>query len=149
MFSKEDFLSMLQDGVTPEEIAEAMTRELNAAIQENEAAVAASAKEEKLNELAETFLHAMSDYVKLTDPDALTEELDKLTIADVREVLDESLKIAKSLKEGGLLDLFTAETFPMPFVPPMPKVKEEEKAKPIQKSDDDEIGAFFDLFGLR
>lgn len=148
MFSKEDFLAMLQDGVTPEEIAESMTKELNAAIQENEAAVAANAKEESLNNLAEAILRAISEYVKLTEPEAITDELDNLTVADVREVLDDSIKVAKSLKESGLLNLFN-QPLPVPFRASMPKVKEEEKAKPIQKSDDEEFAAFFDLFGLR
>ena len=105
MFDVNEILARLQKGETIENVAAEMTKALNAAeTQYNEeikAAEAAKIQEEKeatLNDLAETILLAIEEYVSVKCPEAVDTEGIDMEVAEFREVLDEFLDTMVKMK---------------------------------------------------
>lgn len=144
MFDVNEILARLQKGETIENVAAEMTKALNAAeTQYNEeikAAEAAKVQEEKeatLNDLAETILLAIEEYVSVRCPEATDAEGIDMEVAEFREVLDEFLDTMVKMKE--LFGEFAAPAFKVP--------KTEYKAPKKVKTADDKIADFLKTMG--
>lgn len=144
MFDVNEILARLQKGETIENVAAEMTKALNAAeTQYNEeikAAEAAKVQEEKeatLNDLAETILLAIDEYVSVRCPEATDAEGIDMDVAEFREVLDEFLDTMIKMKE-----LF-GEFAPLALQVP----KTEPKALKKLKTADDKIADFLKTMG--
>ena len=99
MFDVNEILARLQDGDSVEDVAAEMTKALNAAEQkfqeekekaEKAAEIAALEKEVKLNDLVETILLAVDEYLRIKSPefaDTFAEE--SISVAEFREMLDD------------------------------------------------------------
>lgn len=144
MFDVNEILARLQNGDSAEDLAAEMSKALNAAeakFQEaKEKAVAeakALEKEAKLNDLAETILLAIDEYISIKCPEAMDAEGVDMEAAEFRELLDELLDSIVTMK--GLFGDFAAPAFKVP--------KTEPKAPKKLKSADDKIADFLKSMG--
>ena len=144
MFDVNEILARLQNGDSAEDLAAEMSKALNAAeakFQEaKEKAVAeakALEKEAKLNDLAETILLAIDEYISIKCPEAMDAEGVDLDVAEFREMLDEFLDSIVKMKE--LFGGFAAPAFKVP--------KTEPKAPKKVKTADDKIADFLKTMG--
>ena len=117
-----EIAAMLADGKSAEDIAKEFTDALNKATAEQKAAEEAKAKEDakskKKDEIAVAIAHALNEYALVAGFKDV-----KLRGSDVREVLDEVLPFAESLKDI--------------------KVKVSTATPKVMKSIDDIFGDFF------
>jgi hypothetical protein len=148
MFDVNEILARLQNGDSAEDLAAEMSKALNAAeakFQEaKEKAVAeakALEKEAKLNDLAETILLAIDEYISVKCPEAMDNEGMDMSVAEFREILDGLLDTMVKMK-----NLFG--DFAMEFAPiPVKEVKTEPKAPKKLKTADDKIADFLKTMG--
>lgn len=93
-----EIAAMLADGKSAEDIAKEFTDALNKATAEQKAAEEAKAKEDakskKKDEIAVAIAHALNEYALVAGFKDV-----KLRGSDVREVLDELMPLANSLKD--------------------------------------------------
>ena len=107
MFTKADILARLQNGETADEIAQEMANALNEAQAEKnvlDAELAAKEQEEirVLNAkraAVDDMLDAVADYLVAAGEEDLVEELKEIDTDKVIELLDSSVKMAKSLEQ--------------------------------------------------
>ena len=124
-FTKEDILARLQNGETAEDIALEVATALNEAEAEKKALDAEKvAKEKEKTRVLEAkrtavdnMLDAVCDYLVASGEDDFIKDLNEIDTDKVIEMLDGSIKIAKSLEK--LKDL----EFPMFSVNNLPKAK--------------------------
>ena len=125
MFTKADILARLQNGDTVDDIAAEMANALNEAEAEKkalDAELAAKEKEETrvLNAkrvAVDSMLDALCDYLVAAGEDDFIKDLNEIDTDKVIEMLDGSIKIAKSLEKVKDLE------FPMFSVNNLPKAK--------------------------
>ena len=125
MFTKADILARLQNGDTVDDIAAEMANALNEAEAEKkalDAELAAKEKEETrvLNAkrvAVDSMLDALCDYLVASGEDDFIKDLNEIDTDKVIEMLDGSIKIAKSLEKVKDLE------FPMFSVNNLPKAK--------------------------
>lgn len=145
MFDVNEILARLQDGDSVEDVAAEMTKALNAAEQkfqeekekaEKAAEIAALEKEVKLNDLAETILLAVDEYLRIKSPEfaeTFTEE--DISVKEFREMLDDLIE--------SFAGMFTLSS----------KLKKLEEKRPstaifTPKTADDKIADFLKTMGL-
>lgn len=145
MFNVEDILARLQKGETIENVAAEMTKALNAAEtqynEEMKAAEAAKVQKEKeatLNDLAETILLAIGEYVSIKCPEVADAEDIDMEVAEFRELLDEFLDAMIRMKE--LFGEFALTAVRVP--------KTEPAAPKKRMTADDKIADFLKAMGL-
>ena len=122
MFTKEDILARLQNGETTDAIAAEMAAALNEAEAEKKALDVAKEKEETRvleakRAAVDDLLDAVCDYLVASGEGDLITDIKDIETDKVIEMLDDSIKIAKSLEK--LKDL----EFPMFSVNNLPKAK--------------------------
>ena len=125
MFTKEDILARLQNGETTDAIAAEMAAALNEAEAEKKALDAKKVAKEKEEARAldakrvavDNMLDAVCDYLVASGEGDLITDIKDIETDKVIEMLDDSIKIAKSLEK--LKDL----EFPMFGVNNLPKAK--------------------------
>jgi DNA mismatch repair ATPase MutS len=144
MFDVNEILARLQNGDSAEDLAAEMSKALNAAeakFQEaKEKAVAeakALEKEAKLNDLAETILLAIDEYISIRCPEAMDTEGVDMEVAEFRELLDELLDSIVKMRE----------LFGDIAVPAFKVSKTEPKAPKKLKRADDKIADFLKTMG--
>lgn len=144
MMNVDEILARLQNGETMDDIAADISQALTAAEQkfqeEKEKKIAEAAaleKEAKLNDLAETILLAIEEYVSVKCPEAIDAEGVDMEVAEFREVLDEFLDTMVKMKE--LFGEFTLTAVRAP--------KTEYKAPKKVKTADDKIADFLKTMG--
>ena len=144
MMNVDEILARLQNGETMDDIAADISKALTAAEQkfqeeqEKEIAEAAALeKEAKLNDLAETILLAIGEYVSIKCPEAIDVEGVDMEVAGLREMLDDFLDTIVTMK--GLFGGFAASAFNVP--------KTEPKAPKKVKTADDKIADFLKTMG--
>ena len=144
MMNVDEILARLQNGETMDDIAADISKALTAAEQkfqeekEKKAAEAAALEEEaKLNDLAETILLAIEEYVSVKCPEATDAEGIDMEVAEFREMLDDFLDTIVTMK--GLFGGFAAPAFKVP--------KTEPKAPKKVKTADDKIADFLKTMG--
>ena len=144
MMNVDEILARLQNGETMDDIAADISKALTAAEQkfqeeqEKKAAEAAALEEEaKLNDLAETILLAIGEYVSIKCPEAIDVEGVDMEVAGFREMLDDFLDTIVTMK--GLFGGFAASAFNVP--------KTEPKAPKKLKTADDKIADFLKTMG--
>ena len=151
MFDVNEILARLQDGDSVEDVAAEMSKALNAAEQKFQeekekakkaAEVAALETETKLNDLAETILLALDEYISIKCPEAMDNEAMDMTVAEFREILDSLLDAMVKMKS--LFGDFAMELAPLPLQVP----KTEPKAPKKRMSADDKIADFLKAMGL-
>ena len=124
-FTKEDILARLQNGETVDDIALAMATALNEVIVEKETLDAEKvAKEKEKTRVLEAkrtavdnMLDAVCDYLVASGEGDLIKDIKDIETDKVIEMLDDSIKIAKSLEKVKDLE------FPMFSVNNLPKAK--------------------------
>lgn len=124
-FTKEDILARLQNGETVDDIALAMATALNEVIVEKETLDAEKVAKEKeearvLNAkrtAVNDMLDAVCDYLVASGEGDLIKDIKDIETDKVIEMLDDSIKIAKSLEKVKDLE------FPMFSVNNLPKAK--------------------------
>jgi hypothetical protein len=139
MYDVNAILARLQNGETPDDIANDCARAINAAIEldkKNKEAEIQKAKEAELNGYISDMLTAMSNYLRASSPEvaALMDESDAEVVdpAELRKMLDASVAAALlAVKLSGDLDV----------KPSTPTVK-------ATRTPDDSIGEFLKSFGL-
>ena len=107
MFTKADILARLQNGETADTIAEQMATALNDAVAEKKALDAENAAKEQeeirvLNAkraAVDDMLDAVCDYLIAAGEESLVEEAKDIDTDKVIELLDGSIKMAKSLEQ--------------------------------------------------
>lgn len=125
MFTKEDILARLQNGETTDAIAAEMAAALNEAEAEKKALDAEKAAKEKektrvleaKRTAVDNMLDAACDYLVASGEGDLITDIKDIETDKVIEMLDDSIKISKSLEK--LKDL----EFPMFSVNNLPKAK--------------------------
>lgn len=144
MTNVDEILARLQNGETMDDIAADISKALTAAGQkfqeEKEKKIAEAAaleKEAKLNDLAETMLLAIEEYVSVRCPEAVDAESIDMEVAEFREMLDEFLDTMVKMKE--LFGDFALTAVRVP--------KTEPKAPKKLKSADDKIADFLKTMG--
>ena len=146
MMNVDEILARLQNGETMDDIAADISKALTAAEQkfqeekEKEKKIAEAAaleKEVKLNDLAETILLAIGEYVSIKCPEAIDVEGVDMEVAEFREMLDDFLDTIVTMK--GLFGGFAAPAFKVP--------KTEPKAPKKLKTADDKIADFLKTMG--
>lgn len=141
MFDVNAILARLQNGETPDDIANECAKALNDAMtldkKQKEAAAAAelqkkTEREEKLNKYAQDMVDAIINYFSILDPEVveLMDEHDALDAVEVRKTLDTSYAAIKSMLA---LTSIVSDSKPTPTP---------------TKSDDDHIKDFLKSFGL-
>jgi hypothetical protein len=148
MFDVNEILARLQDGDSAEDLAAEMSKALNAAEtkfqeakEKAEQAKAQEKKEATLNDLAETILLAIDEYVSVKCPEAMDNEGVDMSVAEFREILDGLLDTMVKMK-----DLFG--DFAMEFAPiPVEEVKTKYEAPKKVKTADDKIADFLKTMG--
>ena len=148
MFTKADILARLQNGETADTIAAEMAAVLNEAEAEKRAlAAAAEKKEARVLEAkrvaVNNMLDAMCDYLVVTGEDDLIEDLKEVDTDKVIEMLDSSIKMAKSLEKLKELQFPLGELHKAATINPRVHkiVVDEDNA-------DEVIGDFLKKFGL-
>ena len=103
MFTKEDILARLQNGDSVDEIAKEMSDVLNAAHADYESAKQVDAKANRVMEAkrvaVDNMLDAVCDYLVASDEGDLITHIKDIETDKVIEMLDDSIKIAKSLEK--------------------------------------------------
>lgn len=138
-------LARLQEGDSAEDLAAEMSKALNAAeakFQEEKEKAVAEAKafeeEAKLNDLAESILLALDEYMSIKYPEAIdVVGIDMDDVAEFRDFL-EGL-IDSTIKMSSLFESFAAPAFKVP--------KTESKAPKKVKTADDKIADFLKTMG--
>ena len=124
-FTKEDILARLQNGETVDDIALAMATALNEVIVEKETLDAEKVAKEKeearvlgaKRTAVNDMLDAVCDYLVASGEGDLIKDIKDIETDKVIEMLDDSIKIAKSLEKVKDLE------FPMFSVNNLPKAK--------------------------
>ena len=144
MMNVDEILARLQNGETMDDIAADISKALTAAEQkfqeekEKKAAEAAALeKEDTLDDLAQTILLAIREYVSIKCPEAIDVEGVDMEVAEFREMLDDFLDTIVTMK--GLFGGFAAPAFKVP--------KTEYKAPKKVKTADDKIADFLKTMG--
>lgn len=139
MYDVNAILARLQNGETPDDIANECAKAINAAIEldkKNKEAELQKAKEAELNGYVNDMLTAIANYLKASSPEvaAMMDENDVEMIdpAELRKMLDAS--VAAALLAVKLADGLDAQ-------PTTPTVK-------AARTPDDSIGEFLKSFGL-
>ena len=142
MFDVNEILARLQNGETMDDIAADISKALTAAEQkfqkEKEKKIAEAAaleKEAKLNDLAETILLALDEYMSIKYPEVMDGE--GLEVAEFRELVDNLLDSIVKMKEVFGDFAFTSLQIP----------KTEYKAPKKVKTADDKIADFLNSMG--
>lgn len=145
MMNVDEILARLQNGETMDNIAASISNVLTAAEQkfqeekekaEKAAEIAALEKEVKLNDLAETILLAVDEYLRIKSPEfAETFAEESISVAEFREMLDDLIE-----SFSGMISLSS-------------KLKKLEEKKPstaifTPKTADDKIADFLKAMGL-
>ena len=103
MFTKADILARLQDGDSMDEIAKEMSDVLNAAQADYESAKQADAEANRVMEAKRAavndMLDAVCDYLVAAGEDDFIDDLKEIETDKVIEMLDGSIKMAKSLEK--------------------------------------------------
>jgi hypothetical protein len=148
MMNVDEILARLQNGETMDDIAADISKALTAAGQkfqeEKEKKIAEAAaleKEATLNDLAETILLAIDEYVSVKCPEAMDNEGMDMSVAEFREILDGLLDTMVKMKN--LFGDFAMEFAPIPVKAP----KTEYKAPKKVKTADDKIADFLKTMG--
>lgn len=144
MMNVDEILARLQNGETMDDIAADISQTLTAAEQkfqeEKEKKIAEAAaleKEDTLDDLAQTILLAIREYVSIKCPEAIDAEGVDMEVAEFREMLDDFLDTIVTMK--GLFGGFAAPAFNVP--------KTEYKAPKKVKTADDKIADFLKTMG--
>ena len=144
MMNVDEILARLQNGETMDDIAADISKALTAAEQkfqeEQEKKIAEAAaleKEDTLDDLAQTILLAIREYVSIKCPEAIDVEDVDMEVAEFRELLDDFLDTIVTMK--GLFGGFAAPAFNVP--------KTEPKAPKKLKTADDKIADFLNSMG--
>ena len=144
MMNVDEILARLQNGETMDDIAADISKALTAAEQkfqeekekaEKAAEITALEKEIKLNDLAETILLALDEYMSIKYPEVMDGE--GLEVAEFRELVDNLLDSIVKMKE-----VFGDFAFTSLQVP-----KTEYKAPKKVKTADDKIADFLKTMG--
>ena len=142
MMNVDEILARLQNGETMDDIAADISQTLTAAEQkfqeEKEKKIAEAAaleKEAKLNDLAETILLALDEYMSIKYPEVMDGE--SLEVAEFRDLVDNLLDSIVKMKE-----VFGDFAFASLQVP-----KTEYKAPKKVKTADDKIADFLKTMG--
>lgn len=139
MYDVNAILARLQNGETPDDIANELAEAINAAIEldkKNKQAELQKAKEAELNGYVNDMLTAMTNYLKASSPEVAAmmaeDDVEMIDPAELRKMLDAS--VAAALLAVKLSDDFNTKT-----------------AAPATKgarTPDDSIGEFLKSFGL-
>lgn len=142
MFDVNEILARLQDGDSVEDVAAEMSKALNAAEQkfqeekekaEKAAEIAALEAEVKLNDLAETILLAVDEYLRIKSPEfAETFAEEDMSVKEFREMLDDLID-----SFAGVISLSSK----------LKKLEEKKPNKPTFTADD-KIADFLKAMGL-
>ena len=154
MYNVNDILARIQKGESPEDIANEFAAAVNAAIdldkKEKEAAAQkakeeAAAKEAKLNGYIVDMTTAMTNYIKLANPEVaefMTDE-DFVDPTEIRKMLDQSINAALAMV--ALADAMKNKTAPAAKLTSIPAKPASIKAS---MTADDAIEQFLKNFGL-
>lgn len=144
MMNVDEILARLQNGETMDDIAADISKALTAAEQkfqeEKEKKIAEAAaleKENTLDDLAQTILLAIREYVSIKCPEAIDVEDVDMEVAEFREMLDDFLDTIVTMKE--LFGEFALTAVRAP--------KTEYKAPKKVKTADDKIADFLKSMG--
>ena len=139
MYDVNAILARLQNGETPDDIANECAQAINAAIEldkKNKEAELQKAKEAELNGYVNDMLTAMTNYLKASSPEVAAmmaeDDVEMIDPAELRKMLDAS--VAAALLAVKLADGLDAK-------PTTPTVK-------ATRTPDDSIGEFLKSFGL-
>lgn len=148
MMNVDEILARLQNGETMDDIAADISQALTAAEQkfqeekkQAEQAKAQEKKEATLNDLAETILLAIDEYISVKCPEAMDNEGMDMSVAEFREILDGLLDTMVKMKN--LFGDFAMEFAPIPAKAP----KTEYNAVKKVKTADDKIADFLNSMG--
>lgn len=139
MYDVNAILTRLQNGETPDDIANECAKAINAAIEldkKNKEAELQKAKEAELNGYVNDMLTAMTNYLKASSPEVAAmmdkDDVEMIDPAELRKMLDAS--VAAALLAVKLADGLDAKTA-------APTTK-------AARTPDDSIGEFLKSFGL-
>lgn len=139
MYDVNAILARLQNGETPDDIANECAKAINAAIEldkKNKEAELQKAKEAELDGYVNDMLTAMTNYLKASSPEVAAmmdkDDVEMIDPAELRKMLDAS--VAAALLAVKLADGLDAK-------PTTPTVK-------AARTPDDSIGEFLKSFGL-
>ncbi len=139
MYDVNAILARLQNGETPDDIANECAKAINAAIEldkKNKEAELQKAKEAELNGYVNDMLTAMTNYLKASSPEVAAmmdeDDVEMIDPAELRKMLDAS--VAAALLAVKLSDDFNTKT--------------SAPATKAARTPDDSIGEFLKSFGL-